>query len=524
MAITTNNAPQKAALYVRLSNEDRHKAKKGDDSESIVNQRRMLIDYCNAQNLSVYDIYSDEDFSGTDRDRPEFNRMIRDAKSHKFDVVLTKTQSRFARDIEIVEKYINGLFPLWGIRYIGVVDHTDNANIQNLKQRQINSLIDEWYCADLSANVRATLKSKREQGLFVGAFAPFGYVKDPNNKNHLIIDGEAAEIVRYVFQLYAQGLGIKSIARRLNSEKIPNPATYKKQHGQPFQNINRECSDIWHDFSVGNMLSNMVYIGYTVQGKQENISYKSQKKRVKPKSEWTVVEGTHEPIIDMDTWDKVQKIREGKPKSTKATGAPNILANKVKCLECGGSMRISYCNHTRYFRCNTHFFDVDRCRGKYISEKVLHEIIIKEIHNLYNQYIDVCEISDRLDIKNGIDEKIKRLKAKSEAAGRELNKIEHRLKNIYIDKIDGIITQEEFINLKAQFEKDKAGQQSQIDDCQNEIVKIEKQALDAQSKMDLIQKYKDITKLDFATVNTLIDYVEVGGSRDNRIVNIHWNL
>ena len=133
-----------AGVYIRLSKEDRNKVNKDDDSESIVNQRRMLLDYCRQNGINVYDIYNDEDFSGSDRERPEFNRMIEDARSKKINLVVCKTQSRFARDMEIVEKYINGLFPAWGVRFIGVVDNTDNSNIRNLKQRQINSLVDEW--------------------------------------------------------------------------------------------------------------------------------------------------------------------------------------------------------------------------------------------------------------------------------------------------------------------------------------------------------------------------------------------
>ena len=170
-----NQIPLKAALYVRLSREDRHKIRKDDDSESIVNQQNMLLDYCKDKEWLVYDIYNDEDFSGSDRDRPDFNRMISDAREHKFDVIICKTQSRFARDMEIIEKYINGLFPIWGIRFLSIVDNNDSTNRANRKSRQINSLVDQWYLEDLSDNVRATLASKRKQGLWVGAFSPYGY-------------------------------------------------------------------------------------------------------------------------------------------------------------------------------------------------------------------------------------------------------------------------------------------------------------------------------------------------------------
>ena len=176
-----NEIPLKAALYVRLSKEDRNKVNKEDDSESIVNQQNMLIDYCRQKEWIVYDIYNDEDFSGSDRDRPDFNRMINDARENKFDVIICKTQSRFARDMEMIEKYINRLFPVWGIRFLSIVDNNDSSNKANRKSRQINALVDQWYLEDLSDNIRATLSSKRRQGLWVGAFAPYGYIKSPDN-------------------------------------------------------------------------------------------------------------------------------------------------------------------------------------------------------------------------------------------------------------------------------------------------------------------------------------------------------
>ena len=190
----------KAAIYVRLSREDREK--NGAESESIVNQQMMLLDYCKQQCWEVYKVYSDEDYSGSDRERPRFCEMLKAAEERKFDIVLTKTQSRFARDMEIIEKYVNTLFPIWGIRFISLVDNADSENQSNRKARQIGSLVDQWYLEDVSANIKATLSSKRKAGLWVGAFAPFGYIKDPQNKNHLIVDEDAAVTVRYIFKCY----------------------------------------------------------------------------------------------------------------------------------------------------------------------------------------------------------------------------------------------------------------------------------------------------------------------------------
>lgn len=518
-----NLSSLKAALYVRLSREDRDKIRKEDDSESIINQQNMLINYCKDNQIEIFNIYNDEDYSGSDRERPAFNRMIQDAESRKFNMVLCKTQSRFARDMELVEKYVNGLFPIWGIRFVGVVDNADSTNKYNRKQRQITSLVDQWYLEDLSENVKATLASKRKQGLWVGAFAPYGYIKDPDNKNHLIVDEEAAEVVKYIFDLYLQGYGITPIARKLNEQGIPNPATYKQQHGQPFQNAHKECSDIWHTYSIGRMLSNLVYRGCVVQGMSENISYKSTKKRQKPKEEWDIVEGTHEPIIDQCTWDKVQRLRASKPKACNM-GEPNIFAGKVKCLNCGSSMRIYYTHHERYYRCSTHYFASDRCSGTFVSEKVLQREVLKQIRLLYQQYVDEAYISENLNIENGYVEKTEKLKSKIKTAQQSIEKLNKRYKNLYLDKLDEVISKEDFLMLSEDCKTNKQALEQDIADYQKELDYITAQIANTSCQFDIIRQFKDIQELDSLTVNTLIDYIEVGGSKNHRIINIHWNL
>lgn len=519
----TDHAPMKAALYVRLSNEDRDKKRKDDDSESIVNQQNMLINYCKDNQIEIYSIYNDEDYSGSDRERPAFNRMIQDAENRKFNMVLCKTQSRFARDMELVEKYVNGLFPIWGIRFVGVVDNADSTNKYNRKQRQITSLVDQWYLEDMSDNVKATLASKRKRGLWVGAFAPYGYIKDPDDKNHLIIDEEAAGIVRYIFDLYLQGYGITPIARKLNEQGIPNPATYKQQHGQPFRNKNKECSDLWHTYSIGRILSNPVYRGYVVQGMAENISYKSTKKRRKPKEEWDIVANMHEAIIDRDTWDRVQRLRSSKPKSGNM-GRPNIFAGKIRCLNCGSAMRIYYTHHDRYFRCLTNYYAVGRCTGTYVSEKVIRKEVLKQIRELYQQYIDDVYLSENMKGENRYEDRIDTLKSKIRKAEQSIEKLDKRFKNLYIDKLDGLITKNEFLTLTQENKSAKEALEQEIEVFQKEIENYTSRMNNAETRLQIINQFKDIQELDRLTVCTLIDYIEVGGSKNHRIINIYWNF
>lgn len=315
----------KAAIYCRLSKEDEDKI---GESESIQNQKSMLLQYALEKGFDIYQIYSDEDYSGIDRNRPAFNSMIQAASEHKFDVVLAKTQSRFTRDMELVEKYLHGKFMEWGIRFIAVVDHVDTNDTANKKSRQINGLINEWYLEDLSTNVRSVLDHKRKEGLFIGSFARYGYCKDPNAKGKLIIDPEAAEVVRRIFSMALNGIGAHKIARILNDEKIPSPTAYKQLHGIHYRSaLKNTNAALWSSPTVYQILHDQVYIGNMVQGKHKKISYKSEKTIWLPKSQWIVVENTHEAIIEREMFETVQRMMQERTRSGEK-GTIHPLAKK----------------------------------------------------------------------------------------------------------------------------------------------------------------------------------------------------
>ena len=514
----------RVALYVRLSREDRNKISKNDDSESIVNQINMLTEYCAKMGWEIFEIYNDEDYSGSDRERPQFNRMLEDAKKGMFDIVLCKTQSRFARDVELVERYINTYFPIWGIRFIGVVDNVDSENTENKKSRQIYSLVDQWYLEDLSENIKSTLSSKRRMGQWVGAFAPFGYIKDPDNKNHLIIDEEAAEVVRYIYMLYHQGIGVNRIAQRLNAENIPNPATYKKAHGQSFQCVHGACSNTWIPSTVSGILTNPVYIGHTVQGKVENINYKSKKKRQKPKSQWDIVANTHEPLIDTKLWNEVQALKESKPRSNK-TGEIGIFANKLRCKNCGGSMRSWVNKHQKYYRCSTNQFARNHCsKGAYISHSVLQRTVLERVHRLFEKFVNEKEASKNIQISNGLQSTRKHLCDCLEKAERELTSYQIKFKQLYIDKLDGVISAEDYKLFFSEFGKDKEKLKNLISSYKKDICEIDKKLCNETRADTLIWDFKNIDKLDRALVDKLIDFIEIGGTKQDRKIVIHWNF
>ena len=326
----------RCAIYCRLSREDEEKT---IESESIQNQKSLLIQYVKEQQWEVYRVYSDEDYSGIDRSRPAFLQMIRDAKKGAFDAILCKTQSRFTRDMELVERYIHGLFPLWGIRFLAVADHIDTSLQGNKKARQINGLINEWYLEDLSENIRMVLNHKRHLGQHIGGFPLFGYQKDPNEKGRLIVDPIAASIVQEIFRLACEGHSMNRIADVLNQKNIPNPTAYKKEQGLRYINGSQTgAQSLWSRSSVRYILQNEMYLGTMVQGTRRKASYKSNKLLNIPKNEWIRVEGTHEAIISPECFSAVQSLHSMKRKSD-GDGNMYPLSGLVKCHGCGQSMQ-----------------------------------------------------------------------------------------------------------------------------------------------------------------------------------------
>ncbi len=383
----------KAAIYCRLSEEDKNKKSECDDSVSIQNQKAMLLQYAMEQGWEVYNIYSDEDYAGADRRRPQFNLLLGDAEAHKFDIVLCKTQSRFTRELELVEKYIHGLFPLWGIRFVSVVDNADTENKGNKKSRQINALINEWYLEDMSDNIRSVLKSRRENGFHIGSFALYGYKKDPAKRGCLIVDEEAAAVVREVFTMFSKGYGKAAIARILNERGVPSPSAYKKQKGLAYKQPTDKGCLLWRYSSISKMLTNEMYIGNMVQGKYGSVSYKTKQNKPRPQSEWYVVRGTHEAIIEHELWETVQGMLATRSKPF-SDGQIGLFASKVRCANCGYVMHSYKNGSARYLRCPNRFISSNACEGAYISVERLERIVLNEINRLSEKYLDGEELKN----------------------------------------------------------------------------------------------------------------------------------
>ncbi len=365
----------KVAIYTRLSREDDNKLHE-EESESIQNQKSMLINFCIERGWDIYKIYCDEDYSGIDSERPEFNKLITDAQAHKFDVVLCKTQSRFTRDMELVEKYLHNKFIEWNIRFVSLVDHVDTQDKGNKKSRQINGLVNEWYLEDLSENIRKTFDSKRKQGLHIGSFVVYGYKREENNKNRLVIDKEAVEVIKLIYNLYESGNGVRKIANILNEKGIPTPTKYKQDNGLKFRNPkgNINC---WSESTITKILKNQVYIGNMVQGYNKKINYKSKKSKTVAKSEWIIVENTHKAIIEKEQFWKVQELFKSRTKVCK-TGNVHLFANKLVCLNCGA--KLYKCQNDKgyvFFSCSNSKTSKGICSRHSIGYENLKSLVIR---------------------------------------------------------------------------------------------------------------------------------------------------
>jgi len=516
----------KVAIYCRLSEEDRNKQFETDDSGSIQNQKALLMQYAAEQGWEVYNIYSDDDYTGSDRRRPEFNRLLKDAEEHKFNIILCKTQSRFTRELELVEKYIHGLFPIWGIRFVSVVDNADTANKGNKKSRQINGLVNEWYLEDMSENIRSVLKNRRENGFHIGAFALYGYKKDPEQKGHLIIDEEAANVVREVFTLFSQGYGKTTIARTLNDRGVPNPTEYKRLHGLRYKQPKTKNSTLWKYFAISDMLINEIYIGNMVQGKYGSVSYKTKQNKPKPKSEWYIVEGTHEPIIERELWDRVQSLIKQRSKPF-CTGNIGLFSRKTRCANCGYIMRSSKSHDIHYLKCANRHVAKDACEGAFISVDRLEQLVIAELNRLSAEYLDKDMLEQNIEFCNNLQAQKNRILSDVSSYRKKIDEYAKGIRDLYMDKVKGLITESDFVEFSKDFTEQKERLERITAESEKKVAEINGKIAVGDNRRELIEQYTNLEHLTREMVETLIDYISIGrripGTR-NVPIEIHWNF
>lgn len=517
-------------IYIRLSDQDRDKKNPLDESESIRNQRKMLVDYCKKRGWIINNICCDEDYSGADKNRPGWNQVLRDCEEHKCDTVLCKTQSRFSRDMEMIEKYIHGKFLEWGVRFVSIVDNADTEVKGNKLLRMFNGLMNEMYLDELSGNIKATLGIKRKNGEFVGSFAPYGYLVDPENKNHLVIDEVAAPVVRRIFEMYLSGCGYITIAKALNDDNIPPPCERKKQLGLKYYNGNYERAHSpkskWSDAAVYTVLRRREYTGALVQGRETVTNYKTGVRRKKTEEEWDIVEGTHEAIISKETFLQVNTMRLKRGRSQKIpSGECYSLARKVFCGECGNTMwKNSFVvrgERRSYLACRTRKTVNNGCPNVHqIQLEYLEDYVMDKINELLVDYRSGKNVKhfDSSEEEKCISEEIRGREA-------EIDRNDRKLAQMYEDKLNGVITPAEFSRYHEKYATLNEESERQLEILRCNLCGLSGKINESRLKA-VLSEYKHIDKLDFKTADVFIDKIFVFNRRSDgtRDIKIVWKI
>lgn len=522
---------QKAGIYCRLSIEDKNKLKT-DDSQSIQNQKSMLRDYCRERDWEIYDIYCDDGYSGVDRSRPEFRRLLRDCENGHIDIVLCKDQSRFSRDIIVIEQYINDKFLEWGIRFIGVADNADSDSEMYSTMRLFTSAYNEMYVKDISSKIRRTLTFKRKQGQFIGSFAPYGYLIDPEDKHRLIIDKNTADNVRLIFEMFVQGNGYRKIAQELNNRGIPSPSAYKKQTGSKYVNCNANGSNtkgLWTQSTIAAILRNEMYTGTLVQGKSHHVSYKNKKRKKVDKSEWIRIPDTHEAIIDRETWERSQERLNSRTRSSRVTNEVSALSGKMKCLVCGRPMKRNvYYNKAKTIKyyglqCAAYKTGAMNCSNtKTLSGKVLEQKILDELNNIIERY---CQ-TDKIILDDIKQEQLQALEHQRKNLETQLQTARNRLTMMYKDRLDGIISEADYRAFRESLSAEEQDISQRLAETERHIDEYHIHQENAGNQRAVIENYTHFTTLDRSIAEEFIDFIEVGEVQENvgRTINIHWKL
>ena len=427
--------------------------------------------------------------------------MIQAAKQKKFQIILCKSQSRFTRDMELVEKYIHGLFPIWGIRFIAVADNADTEVKGNKKARQINGLVNEWYLEDLSENVRMVFDLKRREGKYIGGFPIYGYRKDPADKNHIIPDPEAAEVVRQIYRWSMEGHGRQNIAYLLNQQGIPNPTRYKAERGWACNHPIKNDFGLWNKVTVGRILTNEMYTGVMIQGRRKKVSYKSKVIIDTPESEWYRVEGTHEAIIDRATFDAVQRSLKLRTK-TDGSGQAHLLSGLVKCADCGSTM--SKCSNGKqsYLRCKLY---ADSGKQRLCTR---HSVRLDQLIDLVSEriryYVQTYYELDPSDLQPQKDTRREALEQEQRALTAQLDKRSQALKTLYLDKVAGIISESQFVELNQSFLDEKGCLERRLTHIREELAQRE----DDQQQSDLMERAQELLKLETVPRELVVGLIE----------------
>ena len=508
---TKQNGGDITALYARLSRDDEIEG----DSNSIVHQKEILSEYARKHGFENIQFYADDGYSGTNFNRPDFQRMMTDVQAGLIKTIIVKDMSRFGRDYIMVGYYTEILLPQADIRFIAVNDGVDTENQVDNDFTPFRNIINEWYAKDTSKKIRSVLKAKGNSGKHLSVIPPFGYKKDPNDKEKWLIDDDAAQIVRKIFRMYLDGNNMGSIARKLTEEGIETPKLYAENRGIKHYRT-ATYPEIWSRISVEYILSNYEYTGCTVNFKTKRKSFKNKKQVIQSKEDWAVFEGTQEAIIDKETFETVQKMRGTKRAYTKFNEV-NIFSGLLFCADCGGKMTIRRRKDDRRkdaYVCSTYRKKKKHlCTEHAIKADVLKQIVLDDIRKVcaYVKEYEQAFIEDyrKCSVKES---------ARQQAAARnELKKAESRLSEIgkiivklYEEKVCGTMPEARFELLAKNYEIEQSALKQKVESLKAGLAVAEESDDSISKFISLVRSYTEVNELTPEILNSFIDKIYIG--------------
>jgi len=513
-----------AAMYLRLSRDDSDvgdvtdgKGNVKSESNSIGNQRELIRAYIHEQqDIELYDIYVDDGFSGSNFDRPEFKRMMSDVEAGRVNCVIVKDLSRFGRDYIESGRYIQKVFPALGVRFIALTDHYDSIHADAGESGivlPVKNFINDSYCRDISTKVKSQLEVKRKNGECIAPFALYGYRKAEYNKNQLVIDEYAADIVRKIFEWKMDGMAVSAIAEKLNGLGVLSPKEYKKSIGSNYKGgFSGAVKSMWSSSTVKRILTNEVYLGHLIQGKTEKINYKLKKSVEKPKEDWVKVENTHEAIVSEDNFLIVQNLLKADSRVSPVSEKNSLFAGILFCGDCGEQMirRVNRYKDTQkvYYICSTKNRG-EGCTRHSIEEEKLKRIILESIRRYANYFLEEKQVFEKsLELETNF-EAIVRYDTEIARLKQEQDKYYSLCSGLYEDLKSGIISKEEFERLHGEFKR-KATEFEDAQKKQEAMIKeLFKNGVISAGRLKTMQDCAELKEIDRHTLCSMVKEILV---------------
>ena len=499
------------ALYIRLSKEDENEG----PSESVTNQKSLLNEFVQQHRLSVYDTYVDDGWSGTNFDRPDFQRMIGDIEAKKVNMVITKDLSRLGRDYIMTGHYMERYFPEKRVRYISLLDGIDTGVESSANDiTPFRAIMNDMYAKDISKKIKSVKRDKQRKGQFIGGKPMYGYKMHPTEKSKIVIDEEVAPIVRRIFGMALEGVSCRQIATQLNVEGVPTPATYA---GLP---VGRPgpYTGLWSSERISEMLQNETYIGSMVQGRTVKVSYKSKKCLRQARENWVVVENTHEPLIDRETFEKVQVLVASR-KHTRSRTYDFLLKGLIFCHECGYPLAVINRKNAAgeerlFFICRTYqrFTKAGVCTCHSIKEKTVTDAVIAKVQEVCKAYLNPSELLPIAQEAVSQARQENALENELQAIQGKIDSLTANLDQMYMDKLSGVLSETDFQRIYQKIKTDR----TQLEEKRKELERQRESPVPQEDRAkELVQRFLDSACTNRELLFSLIERIEL--SEDKQI-------